>query len=98
MPVGFSAAAPPRFNAANDEEASRGAYGMYVHKQETQVCIEDGAAIVVLEQRIRTTHVRFTAPFGGRPQACILSKPRRSSKPRRRVSGWRSTSRRSGPK
>ena len=29
--------------------------GMDVHKQETQVCIEDAEGAVILEQRIRTT-------------------------------------------
>jgi transposase len=46
--------------------------GMDVHKQETQVCIEDAAGAVVLEQRLRTTRERFTAVFGGRPRARIL--------------------------
>jgi transposase len=46
--------------------------GMDVHKQETQVCIEDAAGTVVLEQRLRTTRERFTAVFGGRPRARIL--------------------------
>jgi transposase len=45
---------------------------MDVHKQETQVCIEDAAGIVVLEQRMRTTRERFTALLGGRPRARIL--------------------------
>jgi transposase len=45
---------------------------MDVHKQETQVCIEDADGIVVLEQRIRTTPERFTALLGGRPRARIL--------------------------
>jgi hypothetical protein len=54
--------------------------GMDVHKQETQVCIEDAEGAVILEQRIRTTRERFTALLGGRPGA----------------SGSRSTSRRSG--
>jgi transposase len=45
---------------------------MDVHKQETQVCIEDAAGAVVLEQRIRTTRERFTALLGGRPRARIL--------------------------
>ena len=39
--------------------------GMDVHKQETQVCIEDADGSVVLEQRIRTTTERFTALLGG---------------------------------
>jgi hypothetical protein len=43
--------------------------GMDVHKQETQVCIEDATGTVVLEQRIRTTVERFTALLGGRPRA-----------------------------
>ena len=42
---------------------------MDVHKQETQVCIEDATGTVVLEQRIRTTVERFTALLGGRPRA-----------------------------
>jgi transposase len=46
--------------------------GMDVHKQETQVCIEDADGAVVLEQRIRTTRERFTAALGGRPRARIL--------------------------
>ena len=46
--------------------------GMDVHKQESQVCIEDTAGTVVLEQRIRTTRERFTAVLGGRPRARIL--------------------------
>jgi transposase len=46
--------------------------GMDVHKQETQVCIEDASGTVVLEQRIRTTPERFTALLGGRPPARIL--------------------------
>jgi transposase len=46
--------------------------GMDVHKQETQVCIEDADGTVVLEQRIRTTRERFTALLGGRPGARIL--------------------------
>src|SRR4030095_8430260 len=45
---------------------------MDVHKQETQVCIEDADGTVVLEQRIRTTRERFTALLGGRPGARIL--------------------------
>jgi len=45
---------------------------MDVHKQETQVCIEDADGTVVLEQRIRTTRERFTALLGGRPRARIL--------------------------
>jgi transposase len=45
---------------------------MDVHKQETQVCIEDAAGTVVLEQRIRTTRERLTALLGGRPRARIL--------------------------
>jgi transposase len=46
--------------------------GMDVHKQETQVCIEDAAGGVVLEQRIRTMRERFTALLGGQPRARIL--------------------------
>ena len=46
--------------------------GMDVHKQETQVCIEDARGTVVLEQRIRTTRERFAALLGGRPRARIL--------------------------
>jgi hypothetical protein len=46
--------------------------GMDVHKQETQVCIEDAEGAVVLEQRIRTTRERLTALLGGRPRARIL--------------------------
>jgi transposase len=46
--------------------------GMDVHKQETQVCIEDAEGTVVLEQRIRTTRERFTAVLGGRRRARIL--------------------------
>ena len=46
--------------------------GMDVHKQETQVCIEDAVGTVVLEQRIRTTRARLTAVFRGRPRARIL--------------------------
>jgi transposase len=46
--------------------------GMDVHKQETQVCIEDTTGTVVLEQRIRTTPERFTALLCGRPRARIL--------------------------
>ena len=49
-----------------------GHIGMDVHKQETQVCIEDTTGTVVLEQRIRTTPERFTALLGGRPRARIL--------------------------
>src|SRR5262245_10725931 len=45
---------------------------MDVHKQETQVCIEDATGAVVLEQRIRTTRERLTALCGGRPPARIL--------------------------
>jgi hypothetical protein len=45
---------------------------MDVHKQETQVCIEDTTGTVVLEQRIRTTSERFTVLLGGRPRARIL--------------------------
>jgi transposase len=45
---------------------------MDVHKQETQVCIEDADGRVVLEQRIRTTRERLTALVGGRPRARIL--------------------------
>jgi len=45
---------------------------MDVHKQETQVCIEDADGTVVLEQRIRTRRDRFTALLGGRPRARIL--------------------------
>ena len=38
-----------------------------------QVCIEDAeGAVVVLEQRIRTTRERLTALLGGRPRARIL--------------------------
>src|SRR5262249_28367189 len=44
---------------------------MDVHKQETQVCIEDADGTVVLEQRIRTTRERFTVLLGGRPRARI---------------------------
>jgi len=61
--------------------------GMDVHKQETQVCIEDAAGSVVLEQRIRTTPERFTALLGGGRGRGYCSRPRP------RVSGWRSTSR-----
>ena len=46
--------------------------GMDVHKQETQICIEDAEGAVMLEQRIRTTRERFTALLGGRPPARIL--------------------------
>jgi transposase len=46
--------------------------GMDVHKQETQVCIEDADGAVVLEPRLRTTRERFTALLGGRPRARIL--------------------------
>jgi transposase len=45
---------------------------MDVHKLETQVCIENAAGIVVLEQRIRTTRERFSALLGGRPRGRIL--------------------------
>src|SRR5262245_39842746 len=45
---------------------------MDVHKQETQICIEDAEGAVMLEQRIRTTRERFTALLGGRPPARIL--------------------------
>src|SRR5262249_21638297 len=45
---------------------------MDVHKQETQVCIEDATGAVVLEPRIRTTRERLTALCGGRPPARIL--------------------------
>src|SRR5262245_50040155 len=45
---------------------------MDVHKQETQICIEDAAGAVVLEQCIRTTRERFAALLGGRPRARIL--------------------------
>jgi hypothetical protein len=45
---------------------------MDVHKQETQVCIEDGDGAVVLEQRIRTTRERLTALLSARPRARIL--------------------------
>ena len=40
--------------------------GMDVHKQETQVCIEEADGAVIREQRIRTTRERFTALLGGR--------------------------------
>jgi len=46
--------------------------GMDVHKQETQVCIEEADGAVIREQRIRTTRERFTALLGGRPRARIL--------------------------
>jgi len=46
--------------------------GMDVHKQETQVCIEDAAGAVVLEQRIRAPRERFTTLLSGRPRARIL--------------------------
>jgi hypothetical protein len=45
---------------------------MDVHKQETQVCLEDAEGAVVREQRIRTTRERLTALVGGRPRARIL--------------------------
>lgn len=46
--------------------------GMDVHKQETQVCIEEADGAVIREQRIRTTRERFTALLGDRPRARIL--------------------------
>jgi transposase len=48
--------------------------GMDVHKQETQVCIEDVEGTVLLEQRIRTTRERLSALLCGRPPARILLK------------------------
>jgi transposase len=46
--------------------------GMDVHKQETQVCIEDADGAVVLEHRIHTTRERLTALLGRRSRARIL--------------------------
>jgi transposase len=45
---------------------------MDVHKQETQVCIEEADGTVIREQRIRTTRERLTALLGGRPRARTL--------------------------
>jgi transposase len=59
-------------NAAATRRPAVDYIGMDVHKQETQVCIEDAEGAVVLEQRIRTTRERFTALLGGRPRARIL--------------------------
>ena len=63
--MGAVAAATTRKPAVDD-------IGMDVHKQETQVCIEDADGRVVLEQRIRTTRERLTVLGGGRPRARIL--------------------------
>jgi transposase len=46
--------------------------GMDVHKQETQICIEEADGALIREQRIRTTRERFTALLGDRPRARIL--------------------------
>jgi hypothetical protein len=46
--------------------------GIDVHQRESQLCVLDAVAEVVLERRIRTARDRFAALVGTRPPARVL--------------------------